>query len=354
MADSEFGWTSLLESRAPAGCALKAALFTTYDRADERLLAEHLLPAFLKLGREAESDGIERQFFLLELDRRLKQLHDKLFIVSSPNVKPASDDDRDNSTGLKWIWRHVRHLTVGSTGLAVQHAKLWLLHWGPPRDGDPEYLEIVVSSANLSMGAFKGQLQAAWRACLELDPHPRREQLGRWGPLPAFISELAASSGRADRLNAFTALLSRARCPEGVGFLASVPGSHSATALRRTPWGACGLQAAAPPGRGVARVSILTPFLGSWEPTALRRWCSRFGGAPERLHLLWIAKGHPWSPHWVLPKRTLETLVKSKARREKGLTMGHGSKGRSGRHDHFAFCRNCEIRCRRDRAPVSH
>lgn len=46
MTDSRFDWESLLRTDAPAGSVLKAALFTTYDRADERLLAEHLLPCF--------------------------------------------------------------------------------------------------------------------------------------------------------------------------------------------------------------------------------------------------------------------------------------------------------------------
>ena len=52
---------------------LQASLFTTYDRADERLLVEHALPLFLKLGHEPGGEGAERQYFLIELDRRLRQ-----------------------------------------------------------------------------------------------------------------------------------------------------------------------------------------------------------------------------------------------------------------------------------------
>ena len=50
MSNSKFGWESLLHTDAPSACPLKAALFTTYDRADERLLAEHVLPMLLKLS----------------------------------------------------------------------------------------------------------------------------------------------------------------------------------------------------------------------------------------------------------------------------------------------------------------
>ena len=57
MSSDEFEWESLLHTDAPSGCSLKAALFTTYDRADERLLAEHLLPLLLKLSREPDGEA---------------------------------------------------------------------------------------------------------------------------------------------------------------------------------------------------------------------------------------------------------------------------------------------------------
>src|SRR5271165_5344248 len=81
MSSAEFGWQSLLHTDAPSACKLQAALFTTYDRADERLLAEHLLPLLLKLGYEPESEGKERQYFLVALYERLKKLHDRLVVV---------------------------------------------------------------------------------------------------------------------------------------------------------------------------------------------------------------------------------------------------------------------------------
>src|SRR5208282_5407276 len=150
----EFGWKSLLRTDAPDGCALKAALFTTYDKPDERLFAEHILPLFLKLNREPDGEGAERQYFLIELDRRLKQLHNKIVVVSSmARDETANSEDPETGT-YGWIWHSIRYLTVGRTIRAVQHAKLWMLHWGIAGENGDEYLELVVSSANLTRSAF--------------------------------------------------------------------------------------------------------------------------------------------------------------------------------------------------------
>jgi hypothetical protein len=310
MSSAEFGWQSLLHTDAPSACSLQAALFTTYDRADDRLLAEHLLPLLLKLSREPDGEGAERQYFLLELDRRLKQLHDRLVVVSSTAREEPGDAEDGESGTYGWIWRSIRHLTVGSRGKAVQHAKLWLLHWGATDADGVEYLEIVVSSANLTRAAFKGQLQAAWRACIELGPKRSEARLDRWGVLPEFLRELAVQSGEDDRLEPFISLLGRADCPEGVSFVASVPGRHSDQVLRRAPWGAAGLREIAPSGRGRVSVDILCPFVGSWNADALHRWCARFEGLPGRLALVWIDKHHPWAraAKWLLPEATLRTL----------------------------------------------
>ena len=110
MASAEFGWESLLHTDAPQGCSLKAALFTTYDRADDRLLVEHLLPLLLKLSREPDGEGAERQYFLLELDGRLKRLHDRLLVVSSTAREEPGDADEEDSGTYGWIWRSIRRL----------------------------------------------------------------------------------------------------------------------------------------------------------------------------------------------------------------------------------------------------
>ena len=312
MSNSEFGWQSLLHTDAPPACPLKAALFTTYDRADERLVAEHLLPLLLKLSREPDGEGTERQYFLLELDQRLKQLHDHLIVVSSTSREEPADAEEGESGTYGWIWRSIRHLTVGSKGKAVQHAKLWLLHWGAADADGVEYLELVVSSANLTRAAFRGQLQAAWRVCVELQPHRSNARLNSWGILPDFLHELAASAGDDEHFAPFIELLARGDCPNGVAFVASVPGTHSRQELRRTPWGVAGLREIAPSGRGAVSVAILAPFVGSWGADALRRWCAWFEGLPDRLALVWIDNDHPWARagKWLLPEATLATLGK--------------------------------------------
>jgi Tyrosyl-DNA phosphodiesterase len=303
-----FSWESLL-CTPPKGSSLKAALFTTYDRADERLLAEHLLPSLLNLNHEPECEGVEHQYFLVELDRRLKQLHDKLVVVSSAAREEPEDPQVDRGGAYKWIWPSIRPQTVGSRRKAVQHSKLWLLHWGAPDEGGAEYLEIVVSSTNLTGAAFKGQLQAAWRGCFDLSRQRSAARLGRWGVLPDFLLELARSAGDDARLSPFVELLARAECPEGLTFVASVPGTHSRQALRRTPWGAAGLGKIAPSGRGTVSVSILSPFIGAWNADALSRWCAAFEGSPARLKLVWIDKDHPWARRWLLPESTWNTLT---------------------------------------------
>jgi hypothetical protein len=108
------GWESLLDTDAPAYCKLAAALFTTYERADERFLVEHLLPALLRTEREPDSEGLERQYFLLELHEKLERLHDRVVVVSSnAREEPVTGEGRDGAAAYGWIWRHVLTLVVG-------------------------------------------------------------------------------------------------------------------------------------------------------------------------------------------------------------------------------------------------
>ena len=306
--ETGFGWQTLIKSVAPQGCALAAALLTTYDRAEARLLAETLLPEWLALSHmPGNADALEQASFSLELDARLKNLHNRIVVVSSTvredyfetDVSAAAVDE-----GLyPWIWRSIRQLTVGKTGQAVQHAKLWLLHWTHPEQG--EYLEIIVSSANLTRSAFKDQIQAAWRVCLPLLPKPSKARSSAWGVLPGFVRALADSCGDATQLDRFTDLLARADPPSGVSFIASVPGKHAS----RAQWGAAGLRSATPPGRGAVKVSILSPFVGAWRADSLVQWCAQFEGTPAQLSLAWIEKAHPWEANWHLPAASLTQLV---------------------------------------------
>jgi hypothetical protein len=305
MSDSQpLGWEPLLASVAPKGCALAAALFTTYDRAEERLLAENLLPELLQLSHEADGETAERKYFSLELNDRLKQLHGRIVLVSSTQREEANPDEEAAGDGMYgWIWRSIRQLTVGKTGRAVQHAKLWLLHWEHSEGG--QYLEIVVSSANLTRAAFRQQIQAAWRVCLALGPPSAKSKLDDWSILPEFLRALAVSAGDDTHIKKFISLLARADCPPGIGFVASVPGKHPQTAL----WGAGGLRNIMPAGRGAVKAWVLVPFVGAWTKESLQQWCSQFDGKPNGLSLVWIDKNHAWVPHWLLPTTTLKHLA---------------------------------------------
>ena len=312
MSKRAFEWGALLQTEAPSACTLQAGLFTTYDRADERLLVEHLLPMLLKLGREFEGSGEPgHPYFVLELDKRLKDMHGKLVVISSTMRDEDGTVEVDSPYG--WIWQSIRHLTVGHQGAAVQHAKLWMLHWQDSDQSSTQYLEIIVSSANLTMDALKGQLQGTWKACIRLQKTATKTRLDGWGIVPHFLRELAKSAGDNDRLAYFIDLLKRAECPPGIGFLASVPGHHSRQALQKTPWGAAGLAHISPLGRGKAKVSVLSPFVGTWNAKSLSQWCGRIDSTPDRLNLVWITAHHPWSKNWVLPHSTFDTLMAQKA-----------------------------------------
>jgi len=307
MSQSEIGWESLLNSDARAKYSLKAALLTTYDRPDERFLVEDLLPKLLKLDGQPLSEGDGGGGFLGKLDLRLKQLRDRFVVVSSTVREATTDGEDDTRSPYGWIWRSIRHLTVGSNGRAVQHAKLWLLHWKTPDDKDhsgQEFLEVVVSSANLTRSAFKNQIQSCWSTLVPLDAPPSKQQRNDWGVLPAFLRELAKSAGNEKMLDLFIKLLARAECRTDLTFVASVPGSHSSQTLEKTAWGSAGLKEIKPPGRGQISVFILSPFVGSWSKGTLGLWCKELERLPTNLKLVWIDKNHPWAEKWLLPAKT--------------------------------------------------
>lgn len=318
MTEAQMGWESLMHTDAPQGCALRAALFTSYDAPDERLLAEHLLPLLLRVSRDPAVDGGQRAQFLLELDERLKHLHGRLVVVSSSQSSKTQQEEADSS--YPWIWQCIQRLSVGRGTNAVQHAKLWMMHWGASDqkgqvgvadEGEPEYLELVVSSANLTLDAFKGQIQAVWRVFLPLHATGVESRARGWGILPAFIAALGESAANTPAMVVFHDLLKRADCPAGTSFVASVPGKHSPQVLRRTPWGAAGLSGIALAGRGAVKVSVLTPYVGSWTIDGLEQWCARFGGTAKQLGLLWIAKHHPWAQQWHLSTSSFGALAQA-------------------------------------------
>lgn len=280
----------------PAGCRLIGAWLTAFEPPDAALLVEHLLPSLLGMSGELSTEVSERNQFFAGLADKLESLRGRLTIISSPARTTAPD------AAYPWLWRYVRHFTVGAEQAAVQHAKLWAFHW---KGKDAEWLELHVSSTNLTMAAFKGQLQAGWQATLRLE-HKRRS-LAQWGQLIPFLDALGAAAGEhATRsLADLTGLLSRATCPEGVTFIASIPGKRGA--------------ARAIASTHASEVHILTPTVGEWNDSSLAAWAKDAGIPEEKIHLKWIDRSHPWAGNagWALSRAARDALLR------RGLVIDH-------------------------------
>lgn len=280
----------------PAGCRLIGAWLTSFEPPDAALLVEHLLPSLLGVSGELTTEVTERNQFFAELATELEALRGRLTIISSPARTTAPD------AVYPWLWRYVRHFTVGSEQAAVQHAKLWAFHW---QGKDAAWLELHISSTNLTMAAFKGQLQAGWQATLRLEH--RRRSLTQWGQLVPFLDALGAAAGEnaARSLTDLTGLLSRATCQEGITFVASIPGKRGAAkALASTH---------------ATEVHILTPTVGEWNDSNLAAWAKDAGIPEEEIHLKWIDRSHPWAGNagWALSRAARDTLLR------RGVVIDH-------------------------------
>ena len=291
---------------APANCGLAAcALLTSYDRPDPRFLVEHMLPLLLRVDRESDSEGIERQYFFGELTRRLEALHGQIVVASS------TSQTEDVVQDYPWLWRFVRPLAVGRTGKSVQHAKLWMFHWAT-EDKDHEYLEVVrFLGESDTIRAEGANPKGVGCVCLPLADRGSMTRRDAWGILPAFLRELGTSCNEEAALTPFVDMLARAECPPHTDFIASVPGRHTRNVLKRTPGRRRALAGIALPGKGRIVASVLAPYVGTWDVAGLTQWCSSFGGEPSNLELVWIDADHPWARgnYWVLPKKTLRALA---------------------------------------------
>lgn len=289
-------WSEVLPA-PPAGGTLSEAWFTTFDQPEAGLLVEHLLPSLLGLGHSLSHEHEERTLFFGELGTALERLHGRITVISSPAQAGGL------APHYPWLWRYVSHFTVGAETRATQHAKLWAFHW---TIGDNEQLDLYVSSMNLTASAFKKQLQAGWKASLQLGERDTAKARRSWGDFVPFLDALGMSAGdnakrRIDRL---TQLLARAECPEGVTFVASIPGSEKR--------GTHALKRLAPQA-----IHILTPTVGDWGEETLTAWSRDVGVAPEKIHLKWLDEHHPWAKQngWTLTEAAEEVL------RDKGVQL---------------------------------
>ncbi len=303
-------WQSPLLS-ARAGHILKAALFTTYRPPDAGLLVEHVLPSILGLDRAFTSDAEARPLYFGELARELEKLRGKLTVITSCAVEEGDSTTENPSTGTyPWLWRYVTPFSVGANRAAIQHAKLWMLHWYS-ESGD-DILEMVISSTNLTSSAFKAQLQSGWRSEFVLHPRGTKINQSSWGPLTGFLKALGTSAGQyaQERTDYFVTLLARALCPQGLRFLASVPNA----ARQEKQWGAKALGKIAPAGRGRLTISACVPFIGDWSDRLLSAWCNDIGVEPGDVKLNWIDQHHPWASgngkgEWRMPASALAAFT---------------------------------------------
>jgi hypothetical protein len=315
MTNSTLDWNQFLSSDVPPTASLRKALFTTYDRPDRQLFTEQLLRALLRVDHDPAAEGRARECFLVEISRRLAELDVKPVVISSTVREEGGETPGTYADAYPWLNTHVEFLTVGRTGSAIQHAKLWLFHWADTQE-NTEYVEVVISSMNLTQAAFSGQIQAGWRVVLPLEAATSKARLGSWGVLAPFLTELFNSANAPESLSAFLDLLSRAECPAGVRFVASVPGRHSRAALRKTPWGSAGLAAVLPAGQAPPSICISSPFVGEWDSGSLSHWAEQAQSRPDRLSLAWIDRDHLWSApgRWALARSTCEAFFKAGVR----------------------------------------
>lgn len=299
------------------GGELLEAWFTTYDQPDASLLVEHLLPSLLGLDKALTPDAQDRNYYFGELSTALERLRGRLSIISSlPRNRRFKNDGEEHtqddnagpqSAPYPWLWRYVSHFTVGANGPAVQHSKLWAFHW---QNKEGEFLELHVSSTNLTASAFKDQIQAGWSSRVELKEKPTKAALKGWGDLISFLDALGDSAGQnaKERITRLVQLLGRARlvqplgranCPKkNVIFVASTPKSG-----KRGTHGIRNLKPAA--------IHILVPTIGDWDNDSLSAWGKDVGVPPDKIHLKWIDENHPWACGWTLTGRTERVLRES-------------------------------------------
>ncbi len=284
-------WKDVLPT-PPARGQLREVWMTSFERPDAGLLVEHLLPSLLGTNHSLTPEIEERALFFGELGMALEALRGRLTIISSPSGSLPEDAQ------YPWLWRYVSHFTVGAQSRAVQHAKLWAFHWKVENE---EYLELHVSSTNLTASAFKAQVQAGWQVQLPLGEATNPRTRETWGKFVPFLDALGATAG--DEANArikrLVNLLGRVKCPADVTFLASIPGQASAASQlsRFKP----------------SQIHVLTPTIGEWNNRTLSAWCKDVDVVLNDIHLKWISTEHPWAEasSWALSTATCNGLQRN-------------------------------------------
>ncbi|MPS82137.1 MAG: hypothetical protein E2591_29120 [Achromobacter sp.] len=277
-----------------------AAFLTTFDPPQADVLIQDLLPEWLGLSNSYADEGADKLRFYAELEDYLKRLHGKFTIISSPGTQEQG--------GHGWIWRYISRLQVGFQEAAIQHAKLWMFHRaGVARE--PETLELLVSSQNLTGSGFRDQIQAGWRCIVPLSSTSTSRQRETWGILPEFLDKLGQACGPrgSDAVRYWQELFQRAVCPKEATFVASVPGRHPATPPQGgTAWGVAALRRLG--GSRKRSLSVMVPTIGNWDVDSLKKWVRIAGLDVDALYIAWIESEHPWATRWQMNKPTESAL----------------------------------------------
>lgn len=281
-------WKEVLPA-PPPGAALYEAWMTSFEQPDAGLLVEHLLPSLLGASHALSGELLERTLFFGELGTALETMHGRVTVISSP-----PRESREASP-YPWVWRYLDHFMVGADSRAVQHAKFWAFHWKV--DGE-DFLELHVSSTNLTTPAFKAQVQAGFQVSVRLGPRVRSSARRSWGDLVPFLDALGTSAGEVatTRTQRLVRLLGRANCPSDVTFIASIPGGKSAARqLKRFE---------------ASEIHVLAPTIGEWNERTLSAWSSDVGVSVGKIHLKWLSTKHPWTDcsGWALSTTASATL----------------------------------------------
>lgn len=291
---------SILVTPGRTNRPLLAAFITTFDPPQAEVLVQDLLPAWLELTNSYVDEGADKLRFYAELEDGLKRLRGRFTIVSSMGAQEQS--------GHGWIWRYISRLQIGFKRAAVQHAKLWMFHRAGG-EGEPQTLEVIVSSQNLTENGFRDQIQAGWRCIIPLLDEPVAHRKGSWGVLPSFLDELrqACGPGGARTVPYWQELLLRAVCPKGATFVASVPGRHpTKPAPGEAAWGVAGLRLLG--GSRGRSLTTMAPTIGHWNVASLKKWAQIAGLSDFSLSIAWVEPAHPWASHWQLNEATNSTL----------------------------------------------
>lgn len=288
---------------------LLGALLTTYDPPDADVLIEDFLPSWLNLRSAYTNEREDRLRYFAELENQLRILKGKIAIIASPkDFAPTANS---------WLWHFIRRFEVGANGPADQHAKLWMFHRAPAEQNGYETLEIVISSGNLSRDGLRGQIQAGWRGVFDLEKSSSKARSKTWGLLIPFLEQLGESCGKScqQTIEYWLELLGRCECPQGVRFIASVPGRHSRQTLNKplSSWGVVGLKNCWS-GSTKPRLSVMVPTIGRWDSKSFKSWAESAGVEINRLSVAWIEGNHPWAAKWQIPTDSEQAITQSGAK----------------------------------------